>query len=353
MRNTDKRHIKHLAFLVLLLSAMTAMSCASAKTPAINTPHGIASLEKVRLGRVDQWILIRGNDMSNPVLLFLHGGPGGAQMPYAHFYGYPLEEHFVVVHWDQRGAGKSFHLDIPAGSMNIDQFVSDAHELTLMLIERFGVDRIYLVGKSWGTLLGVRVVHLYPDLFYAYVGMGQCVDMPQNEAISYQFVWEEARKRKNYLAIATLKMIGPPPYRLTSDVAVQRIWLDKFGGVIYNEAGREARIGPESVEYTPLDRIKYQFGGIYSAALMWNEIMTVNFLAQAPKLDLPVYFFTGRHDYNTPFELVETYYEILDAPKGKKIIWFENSGHSPNFEETEKFAEEMLKVLHETYPGNR
>ena len=343
--------LKPVLIALLSLLGVAAISCAG-KTPAINTPNGIASLEKVELGGINQWILIRGKDRSNPVLLFLHGGPGGAQMPYAHFYGYPLEDHFVVVHWDQRGAGKSFHLDIPADSMNIEQFVSDCHELVQMLRKRFGVDKIYLIGKSWGTLLGVRVVHRYPGLFYAYVGMGQCVDMPQNEAISYQFVRDEARKRKNHLAISTLKMIGPPPYRLTSDVAVQRIWLNKFGGVIYNEAGREARIGPSSVEYTPLDRIKYKFGGIYSAALMWNEIMTVNFLEQAPRLDLPVYFFTGRHDYNTPFEMVEVYYEALDAPMGKKIVWFEDSGHSPNFEETEKFAQEMLKVLEETYPGD-
>ncbi len=348
MKNTNSDRKRYFTLLLLSLSASTLISCAGARTPEITTPDGIASLEQVELGGVEQWILIRGNDVSNPVLLFLHGGPGSCQMPYSYFYREGLEERFIVVHWDQRGAGKSFHFLQPS-EMEIDDFVSDAHELSMLLIERFNKEKIYVIGKSWGTILGLKLVHRYPELFYAYIGMGQCVDLERNEAISYQFVLDEARKRDNGTAKLTLKMIGPPPYRLTSDVAVQRYWLDKFGGVIWNEKGREAKIGPESVEYTRIDRIRYAVGGIYSSGLMWNEILEVNFLEEAPRLELPVYFFTGRHDYNTPFELAEEYYKVLEAPMGKHMVWFDESGHSPCFEEKDKFAQEMVKVVEETY----
>src|SRR4030042_1621518 len=127
-----------LAMIVLL--TMIAISCA--KTPQMETPHGIASLEKIKLGGVKQWLLIRGQDTSNPVLLFLHGGPGSPEMPLEHHFGRELEKHFVLVHWDQRGAGKSYHVRIPEETMNIEQFISDAHELVELLRKRFGAEKI-------------------------------------------------------------------------------------------------------------------------------------------------------------------------------------------------------------------
>lgn len=342
-----KRSIKPLLLALTFVSVLFVASCA--KTPPIDTPDSIASLEKVELGGVNQWILVRGNDVKNPVLLFLHGGPGSTQIPLAHYYGYPLEEHFVVVHWDQRGAGKSYHPTIPPDSMNIGQFMSDTHELVLMLRQRFGVDKVYLMGKSWGSLLGIRVVQSYPDLFYAYVGIGQVAHMEKNEAISYKFVLREAKARANKRAIRELTMIGPPPYDNMLELAIQRVWLSEFDGVVFNEAGKNAKVGKISVEYTPLDRMKRVWGTIYSPWHMWDEIMETDFFEQAPRLEVPIYFFLGRHDYNTPFELAEQYFEMLDAPSGKELIWFEDSAHSPNFEETEKFARMMVeKVLEET-----
>jgi len=340
--------------LVIMIVALCAgvVSCAAAYTPAIDAPNSVASLEEVELGGLEQWILVRGNDVDKPVLLFLHGGPGSTQMPYAHFYGYPLEEHFIVVHWDQRGAGKSWNASITPSALTIDRYVEDAHELTLLLCERFDKDKIYVIGKSWGTLLGLKLVQEYPELFYAYVGMGQVVDLEQNEAISYQFVLEEAERRNNVWALIGLKTIGPPPYRLTSDAALQRYWLGKFGGVIWNPAGWEAGIDKDSVEYTKLDRVRYLAGAGLSSLVMWPEIMTVNFFDDAPRIEVPVYFFTGRHDYNTPFELAEQYYLVLDAPRGKRMIWFDESGHSPCYEETDKFVDMLVNVvLKETYPG--
>jgi pimeloyl-ACP methyl ester carboxylesterase len=336
---------------VLVIMSLASMSCAG-RTPAIATPHGIASLEKVKLGGVEQWILVRGNDVKAPVLLFVHGGPGSPEMPLARQFGPGLEKSFVVVHWDQRGAGKSFHSGIPPESMNVAQFIADAHELALLLRARFAADKIYLVGHSWGSLLGILTVHQYPELFYAYVGIGQVVELSRNEAISYQFVLNQAETRNKPLAAANLKRIGPPPYSGMAELMVQRRYLSKFGGAVYKkpEGGGMVSRALKSTEYTPLDYLRYAGGTYFSIKQMWDEVLTYNLFEQVPSLDVPVYFFEGRHDYNTPWELVQEYYDKLDAPRGKTLIWFEDSAHSPNLEEPERFADMLTtRVLPETY----
>jgi len=336
--------------ITMLFLIAAVLSCA--KTPPIQTPQGIASLEAVKLGGVKQWILIRGQDASNPVLLFLHGGPGSPEMPFEHYFGPRLEEHFVVVHWDQRGAGKSLHPGIPKDSMTIGQFVSDARELVELLRKRFGAEKIYLMGHSWGTIIGTSLVQRHPELFYAYIGIGQCVDLPRNESVSYQFVLAEAKQRDHQKALRQLEKIGPPPYDNLRKLGTQRKWLTRFGGGVTHEGkfGPLVKIALQAPEYTPADFAKYLYGNYFGPKNTEAEVMKVNFLEQAPRLLVPVYFFAGRYDYNTPWELVQEYYTKLDAPQGKHLVWFENSAHSPNLEEPEKFADEMVKVLEETYP---
>lgn len=327
-----------------------ALSCA--RTPPINTPHEIASLEAVKLGGIEQWILIRGTDRSNPLLLILHGGPGVSDMPFAHQFDPPLEQHFVVVNWDQRGTGKSWHHNIPASTMTTEQFILDTHELVEMLRKRFGKEKIYLAGESWGAILGTQVVQRYPDLFYAYVGAGQPVDMQRGEKIAYQFVIQEAEKSGNQKALRQLREIGPPPYKNPKkDIWVEQRWLIFFGGVFYRESNynKYINIARKAPEYSLIDYIKMLIPVDYST--INKEILAVNFFQTAPRLEVPVYFFEGRHDFRTPGVLVEEYYQKLDAPKGKRLIWFENSAHGPRWEEPEKFAEMMVEqVLAETYP---
>jgi len=335
-----------------IIFALLAFNASCAHTPPIKSDNSIASLEKVKIGGVDQWLLIRGKDKSNPVLLFVHGGPGSPEMPWAHHFSGGLEDHFVVVNWDQRRSGKSYS-GTPKESLKIDQFVSDAHELTRLLLDRFGAEKIFIVGHSWGSVLSVLTVRKYPDLYYAYVGIGQVVDMQQNEAISYRFVLDEAKKRGDRKAIRQLEKIGPPPYDAFRELYIQRKWLLKFGGAFHNEDSykKYAKIAlKQGKEYTPADWVKFLLSNILVAKEMWDELMKINFFEQAPRIEIPVYFLVGRHDYNTPFELVEQYYEMLDAPMGKRLIWFENSAHSPNLEEPEKFADVMInKVLAESY----
>ena len=182
---------------VVLLCILALASCTSA--PPLRDPQGnfvrggIASLEQVTLGGDPQWISIRGWDMRSPIILFLHGGPGSPEIPLTRYYLCDLEQHFVFVNWDQRGAGKSY----PAGKpekMSIDRFVEDTRELTEYLEKRFHQKKIYVLGHSWGTLLGVLTVTRYPDLYYAYGGIGQYVEGEANERLAYSYTMAKARE---------------------------------------------------------------------------------------------------------------------------------------------------------------
>ena len=318
----------------------------------ITSPYGIESLEKVTLGGLEQWISIRASDKSAPLILFLHGGPGGGDIAMGRHFHSQLERFFVVVRWDQRGAGKSYNSAIPPESMTIEQFVSDTLELVEILRKRFNVPKIYLVGHSWGSELGCLTVARNPEAFWAFVSVGQLVELNENERISYEFVLAKAKELNNQQAISELEEIGPPPYN-TEKLMIQRKWLDKFGGVFHSDVVFSDlwKIGMTSPDCSLFDGYRYLRGQFFSLENMWeDELGKTNLFELVPKIDAPVYFFVGRHDYNTPFELAVRYYEALEAPKGKQLVWFENSAHMIPIDEPDRFCDILInKVLKETY----
>ena len=219
--------------------------------------NSIASMEFVKLGGINQWILIRSHNVNNPLILLLHGGPGSVESPLAYKYQRELEKHFIVVNWDQRGAGKSYSKNIPRESMNVEQFVSDTYNLILLLKKRFNKEKIYLVGHSWGSMLGTLVVQRYPELFYAYIGVGQVVNLIDNEIFSFQYTLEEAKKREHKKALKQLQKIRPYTGENLKHLRIQRKWLRKFGGVLHNETSiwPLIKIGFYSPEYKLRDFI--------------------------------------------------------------------------------------------------
>jgi pimeloyl-ACP methyl ester carboxylesterase len=156
------------------------------------------------LGGQEQWILIRGMDIVKPIILFLHGGPGTANMSLLRKYTDELEQHFIVVTWDRRGGGKSYQAINPHSSMTIDRFVLDTGELTQLLCHRFNQNKIFLVGHSWGSLIGILSIQKYPDLYHAYIGIGQLANMQENEQISYDWTLADMKYR-SYLQNSILK----------------------------------------------------------------------------------------------------------------------------------------------------
>ncbi|MBC8484611.1 MAG: alpha/beta hydrolase [Bacteroidetes bacterium] len=321
----------------------------------INTPNGINSLEKIKLGGIDQWILIRGWNRSNPVLLFLHGGPGAPLFTYARDIGVKakLERHFTLVYWEQRATGKSFSLSIPEESMTIEQLVSDAFELTEILKDRFKVPKIFLVGRSWGSLIGLLTAKRYPELFYAYIGIGQIVDPLENDRISYRYTIGIAERSGNEEALNDLRNIGEPPFNF-KELIIQRKWLTEFyknmmAEKFNNNPQNHLKILLSTPEYSLIDILKMGLDPFFSIKHLWNDkFYKTNLFEQIPQIEVPVFFLAGRYDYFTPSEIVENYYHKLTSSKGKHIIWFEKSGHYPELEEPKKFYEIMInKVLRE------
>jgi pimeloyl-ACP methyl ester carboxylesterase len=318
----------------------------------IDTSNGIESLEAVEIGGVEQTIYLRGHDRRKPVMLFVHGGPGAPEMPSARDFGLQLEEHFVVVHWDQRGAGNSCTSDVPDESLRLEQFLADTLELVNLLRSRFGVEKIYLVGHSWGSVLGVLAVQRNPELFHAYIGMGQVVDMQRGEDISYRFVLDRAKAEGNNEALEELATIHPP-YSTTQELMIQRAWLGRYHGAMLegDPIALFAWAVLLSPEYTIGAKLSFYRCAMNSLDRAWFDLQGIDFIHDVPRLDVPVYFFTGRHDYNTPYELVEEFSRVLEAPHNE-IVWFEDSAHMPNLEEPERYQDMLIhKVLAETQPG--
>lgn len=318
----------------------------------IISPAGIASLEKVRLGGVEQWIQIRGDDRAKPILLFLHSGPGFPEMPFSHVNA-ALEKDFIIVQWDQRGAGKSYSSSVPENSMTIEQFISDAHELVVLLLERFGRAKLILVAHSWGSIIGVLTVAKYPELFDAYIGISQAVNPPESERMMYRFALETAEREGNTSAIAALKQIGLPPYDNLRPYRTMRDWVYHFRDRNYSPITpwRFAQLAIASPDYSWTDLARIVLGMRFSFSRLWQEAFyRTDLLKQAPKLDIPVYFFLGRHDCTVTASaaMADRYFNELEAPKGKHLIWFENSGHWPQLEESERFRDQVILVAQQT-----
>lgn len=313
----------------------------------------MAVLEKIRLGGSDQWILERSENTDHPVILFLHGGPGTSQLTLNRRKTRDLERSFIVVNWDQRGAGKSYRAIDDVARMNIDQFVEDTRELTAYLLNKFGKDRIVLAGHSWGSLIGALTVSRYPELYHCFVGIGQVANAAQGESASYQWTLQRAREEEARRAIAQLERMGPPPYRgdWQAKVLTQRRLLGRFGGECHG-----SRIGALGLvlggvlfsrEYTLVDRLNV-FRGIFgSMRLLWPPMLEVDLFERVPEFKVPVYLMEGRFDHEAPSEIAARYFDAIRAP-AKELIWFEQSAHMVNCEETDKFNRILVDRIRPT-----
>jgi pimeloyl-ACP methyl ester carboxylesterase len=311
-------------------------------------------LEEISLGNVKQWIFIRGTDQNNPVLLFLHGGPGAplVGMPSSRIFDAELIKHFTVVHWDQRGAGKSYDRDIPVDSMTLDRFVEDCNELIDYLRNRFHTQKVFLVAHSGGTIIGIKAAYKYPEKIHAYVGVAQVIDEYEGQRVAYDFLVEEAEKSGDVGKLNTIKAIGPPPYESPKMFLEMEKHVGNSGGFMHNKrAQRQMLIAVisflTSPEYSLSEGIRTfrNIGFDFTINAMWKELKNVNLTKEIRSIKVPIYFFEGKYDMATPTVIVEKFYDNLDAEKGKKLIIFENSGHMPMIEEKEKYQELLINVV--------
>lgn len=341
---------------VALAVVGSVSSCTSNTTAPIVDEQGheiagsVASLEQISLGGVAQWILIRGNSIEKPLLLKLHGGPGQAEMATVRFNRL-LEKDFIVVEWDQRGAGKSAKAIDPEHAMNIAQFVEDTHDLTELLLKRFHQKSLILVGSSWGSVIGIETIQKYPDLYRAFVSTGQIANFTEGMNVGYRFLMIEAKKRNDMKALNELAKIGAPPYDDDAQRDVYGKWLEAYGG-LWHSSEKFDRVGwmTSSVEYAWPEKLHYTSAAKKSFNLLLPQLAAVNLDRTARQVAVPVYFAVGRYDHMAPFEVSQDYFSILVAPK-KEWVWFEASAHFPQWEESEKFHDLLVdKVVPETQP---
>lgn len=314
-------------------------------------PNSITELKQVKLNGTNQWILIRGYDRTKPVLLFVHGGPGSPELPML-TENAELEKRFVVVNWDQRGAGKSYDRAVFNRSFTLDTFVEDAAQLSRLLGKRFGRPgdgpaKIYIMGHSWGSFLAVRTVQKYPDLFEAYFGIGQVANQLVGEQISYDWVRQQARRHHNAGQLTLLDHYGRPPFRAVSVwndyVLPQRNMVNEYGGGAMHNGNPYRFLLSKLLycrEYTLTDKFNYLIGAAASAQRLWPTIISTDLNQTAPVLRVPVYIFQGTHDYQTPYVVAKQYFNRLRAPQ-KAFFSFTRSAHGPIFEESALFLQHL------------
>ena len=314
--------------------------------------HGVERLETVRIGDIDQWVSIRGQDRRNPVLLMLHGGPGWVSMPISWYFQRGWEEYFTVVQWDQRGAGKTYREHDPeqvGPTMTLERMVADTEEMAAWLRREFGKARIFVLGHSWGSYLGLQLARSHPDWLHAYIGVGQLTDAPESERRGWAFAFEQAERNGNAEAMAELQSIAPyaegTQAVALADLMVQRRWLNRYGGMVHNRTGGQAEAAAIALspEYTDADLAAVWTANRFSMDRLLAQVLTLD-LGDVDRLEVPLLLFLGRHDHNVSSSVAADWFAQLQAP-WKRLVWFEQSAHEVMNEEPGKTLVSLVQYV--------
>jgi proline iminopeptidase len=310
-------------------------------------PGSIAELSRVEISGHDLSMMIRGERDVNPVLLYLAGGPGGTELGAMRHHGRDLERDFIVATWDQRGSGRSYGELEPTSTLTLDRAVRDTIEVAEYLRERFAQDRVYLVGQSWGSLLGVLAAQRRPDLFAAFVGVGQMVSPRETDQIFYRdtLAWAE-RTGQTELA-ATLRENGPPPY--ADALAYEPALSHEMDVSPYDHSRNAEGEGQMSEgifvrEYALIDQVHNLGGFIDTFALLYPQARDVDLRTNARRLAVPVFLFQGKHEAPGRARPADEWFRMLDAPHKERAV-AARSGHRPIFEQPQAFHRFMVDTV--------
>jgi pimeloyl-ACP methyl ester carboxylesterase len=322
---------------------------AAARVSPTRAPEPIKEEMFVRIGGIDQWITIKGDDRSNPVVLFLHGGPGDAWSPFADSMFAGWEKNFTLVQWDQRGAGRTYGKSGPSiePTMTVERMTQDGIEVAEFLTKHLNKRKIIIEGGSWGSILGIYMAHARPDLFYAYVGVAQMVNERKNNSASYARVLELARAAGDQRAITELEKIGPMPWdsNQISKWHVYRKWE-----LTYQAKRVTAPSPPETIspEYdSPEERTQRVAADNFSGAHFFGMTLSgpledVDLPALGTEFAIPIYIIQGEEDLTALPDLAKAYFDSIKAPR-KQFYLVPGTGHEPSAPQLEL----TLKVLTE------
>ena len=318
------RHARRLA----LLFSFCASGLASAATPVLDEGYR-------RIGGIEQWVSIQGQDRKRPLILFLHGGPGNPLSPFAKTLYGAWARDFVLVQWDQRGAGLSFARNPGQAeqALSVDRMVEDGLELAAQLKKEFGGRPLILMGSSWGSALGVHMVKRQPELFAAYVGTAQMVSASANGEASYRQTLALAEAAGDNATVAALRRIGAPPHRDPRAFGVLRRAIRAQEAKTCTPAPRdwwqpEARYQSAEAEAASEAGEEYsflQFVGMAGDGML----STLNLPALGPQYRVPMHFIQGEHDLLTPLAVTQRFVDSLQAPE-KSLTVVPLAGHDPN-----------------------
>lgn len=315
----------------------------------IPDPPGIEEAQAVAIGGIEQWISVRGRDRRNPILLFVHGGPASTELPVSWLYQSGWEDYFTVVQWDQRGAGKTYVANDPKAvepTIGVDRMVADGEEVVQWLREHYGKRKIFVLGHSWGSIIGLELARRHPDWLHAYVGMGQMIYGRDNERIGYEWALRAARDDGNAEAVKALEGIAPYPRAdgsaTVDQILVQRQWVIYYGGLTWRRRDFDyaldaAKLSPDYTrqELSPEDGIGESLPRLLSTLLAYD-------VRGVRQLNCPVFIFAGKYDYETPSELAVAWLTALHAPL-KGLVRFEKSAHMMELEEPGKMLVHLVE----------
>lgn len=330
---------------------------------AVQDPKGIEELTAVTIGGVDQWLHIRGRNRDNPVLLHLHGGPGAPMIGYMDAIQRPWEDYFTVVNWDQRQTGKSyFPADDENAPLSIDQSINDTKEVIQYLLDHLQQDKLFILGCSWGTVLGMHMVKRHPEWLYAYIAVGQVVNQTESDRIAYERLLDHAREQSNNEVIAHLESMAPypdpnnPEQSFIDHGAYIRSMLSDLAGeaMLHHSTFEDAltilhfnkAISPH-LSLTDLSNATVgDTMALYRDLSFAKEFMEIDLPEQVGNtFDVPIFFFTGAHDWHSPRVLSDDWFKRISAPH-KELVHFEESAHGVLGEEPGKFLIALVnKVL--------
>ncbi|HEY0334995.1 MAG TPA: alpha/beta hydrolase [Stenotrophomonas sp.] len=317
----------------------------------IVTPNGVQESWAQPAGGIQQWVTARGQDRENPVILFVHGGPASPLTPTLWQFQRPLEEYFTMVTYDQRASGKTFNLNPQADvadTLSIDRYADDAIAIAEAVRERYHKRKVILMGHSWGTIVSMRAALKRPDLFYAYVGVGQVINVRENEQISYDFAVEQAKVHHNTEAEKELAAIAPYPGNqpITRErIIAARKWAQFYGGMTaYREDSSYFFEAPKlSPQYSDADRCAIDAANVFTLGRVLDEFLRVD-MKGIQRFPIPVVMFMGRHDYTTPSAPTARWLAQVQAPM-KQGVWFEHASHMIPWEEPGKLLVSLLQYV--------
>ncbi|MDA0205848.1 MAG: alpha/beta hydrolase [Acidobacteria bacterium] len=329
-----------------LNAVMTFLRNRNSADYAVTSPNGIDESKYVQIGGIEQWITVRGQDRRNPVLLFLHGGPGDAVNPWGCAGFRSWLKRFTVVQWDQRGAGRTLGRNgaDSASRISLERMVEDGIELSELLRKDLKKDKVVLLGHSWGSILGLYMAKARPAIFYAFVGTGQVADPAKNYNVAYADLLAKAKRLGGSAAIRELEGIGPPPYADGAGYAVQRKWSNRFEGADFFLSATLG-LAFAAPGYGLGDVNDWIAGQGLSAAQLVPKTSVLTPEELGGEFALPVFVIQGAEDFTTPTGLAKRFVKSIRAPR-KAFVEIERGGHFAVFMKPDAFLKELTaKVL--------